>query len=292
MEEFDVDLPDGKLRVVRWGSGDRIVLAAHGITANAYAWAIVADALGDDVSLVAPDLRGRARSADLPGPYGLHRHADDLVAVMDALGVERTTVVGHSMGGFVAAVTAVRHPDRVSAVVLVDGGVTLAVPSGDDIDAILNAVIGPAMQKLSMTFPSDDAYLDFWRDHPALSQAWGPAVEAYLERDLAPGMSPRKSACVGDAIRTDGADVLAGREATTSVLNLPCPANLLWAARGMFNETPGLYTAERLAASQIAERGVTIADPIDANHYTILFDQAAAKVVADAIRSTPSQPPL
>src|SRR6266511_2772920 len=86
-----------------------------------------AELLDGEVTLVAPDLRGRAGSRDAPGPYGIGRHADDLVAVLDHLGVSEALMVGHSMGGFVATVAAVRHPSRTTGVVLVDGG--LAFPA-------------------------------------------------------------------------------------------------------------------------------------------------------------------
>jgi pimeloyl-ACP methyl ester carboxylesterase len=131
-----------------------VVLAAHGITANALSFGRVAEALAGRVDLVAPDLRGRAGSAGLPGPYGMAAHAADLIAVADHLGLDRVPLAGHSMGGFVVASTAAAYPDRVSGVLLVDGGVSLPVPAGVDVDAVLHAVIGPAMQRLSMTFAS------------------------------------------------------------------------------------------------------------------------------------------
>ncbi|MEV4481720.1 alpha/beta fold hydrolase [Micromonospora coxensis] len=185
-EELDVPVTDGTLRVCRWpGETGPTVLAAHGITANALSWAPVADALAGRATLIAADLRGRAKSNALPGPYGLAQHADDLIAVLDHLDLDRAPIVGHSMGTFVAAAAALRHPDRVSSVLLVDGGVTLQVPEGADVDAILEAVIGPAMRRLQMTFDSEEAYLDFWRGHPALSAAWSLAVRDYALRDLA-----------------------------------------------------------------------------------------------------------
>ncbi|WP_425470408.1 alpha/beta fold hydrolase [Streptomyces diacarni] len=73
-------------------------------------------------SLYAPDLRGRAASADLPGPYGLAAHVADVLALLDHLGQRRAVLIGHSMGGFVAALAAARHPSRVAGTVLVDGG--------------------------------------------------------------------------------------------------------------------------------------------------------------------------
>ena len=107
----------------------RCVVAAHGITGNHRSWQGVARALDDDVTLIAPDLRGRGRSADLPGPFGMRAHAADLVAVLDHLELDQAVLAGHSMGAYVAAVAATTDPDRWRRVVLVDGGVPLRCPT-------------------------------------------------------------------------------------------------------------------------------------------------------------------
>lgn len=277
MDEFDVPVAGGDLRVVAWGDGP-VVLAAHGITANALAWARVAELLAGRVRLVAPDLRGRARSNALPGPYGMAAHAADLMAVADHLGLDRVPLAGHSMGGFVVATTAAAYPDRVSQILMVDGGVALPVPPGADVDAVLNAVIGPAMQRLAMTFPSEDAYLDFFRAHPALGPSWGPGVEAYVRRDLAGSDGAFRSSCTMDAIRGDATDTLITDETVTAVLRLHCPARLMWAEGGMLGEPPGLYTGQRLAAVPFATEYVA-----GVNHYTILLADAGARRVADRV---------
>jgi pimeloyl-ACP methyl ester carboxylesterase len=56
------------------------------------------------------------------GPYSVRQHADDLVRVLDALSLDAVTVCGMSLGGFVGVSLAVSHPERVRALICVDGG--------------------------------------------------------------------------------------------------------------------------------------------------------------------------
>ena len=110
-EAVDVDVRGGPLRVGIWGTeAGAPVLCVHGITANHLAWQLVAEAL-PDLRIVAPDLRGRGRSSELPGLYGFDQHADDLADVIGRLNLGPVPVVGHSMGGFVAVAAAHRHPE-------------------------------------------------------------------------------------------------------------------------------------------------------------------------------------
>ncbi|MET3423863.1 pimeloyl-ACP methyl ester carboxylesterase [Actinoplanes tereljensis] len=265
MEEFDVAVEGGLLRCVEWAGDGPAVIAAHGITANALSWAAVARALDGGVRLIAPDLRGRAGSAGIAGPFGMAAHAADVIAIADHLGLERVALAGHSMGGFVVTETAQRYPSRVSSVLLVDGGLPLPVPPGIDVDTALHATIGPAMRRLSMTFGSVDEYLDFFRANPALGKYWSEDVSEYVRRDF----TGTGSSCVLDAIRADARDMLTA----------PAPAGfpLLGAVRGMQDEETGMYPAAVLEAA-----GAEIVP--DVNHYTILLGKGA-EVVADRIRS-------
>ena len=121
-EAVDVEVRGGSLRVGIWGAeSSPPVLAIHGITASHLAWQLVAEAL-PDLRIIAPDLRGRGRSSELPGPYGFDQHADDLARLIDQLGLGPVPIVGHSMGGFVAVAVAHRHPELISGVLLLDGG--------------------------------------------------------------------------------------------------------------------------------------------------------------------------
>ncbi|MEV0900115.1 alpha/beta hydrolase [Actinoplanes sp. NPDC049802] len=257
MEEIDIAVAGGKLRVLSWPGDGPTVLAAHGITANALSWACVARELRGRVHLIAPDLRGRAGSAHLPRPFGMAAHAADLREVSDHFGVTRPALVGHSLGAFVVAATAARY--QVGPVLMVDGGIPLPVPPDIDVDVALHAIIGTAMRRLSMTFPDADAYLGYFRDNPALGHYWTAGLEAYILRDF----TGSGSSCNPDAIRTDARDML--------TCPAPAPHPLLWAPRGLRDEPRGIYQQEHLT-------GVDAELIPDVNHYTILEGAGAARV--------------
>ncbi|MEU3463493.1 alpha/beta fold hydrolase [Streptomyces sp. NPDC006733] len=281
-EEFTVPVDGGDLAVLRWPATEPdapVVLALHGITGNALSWARVAHHLAGRVTLLAPDLRGRAHSAALPGPYGIARHADDAAAVAAAAGAPRVLLAGHSMGAFTAALAAVRHPDRFSTLLLVDGAVGFPAPLELAPDELITAVIGPAMSRLSMTFPDRAAYRSFWQAHPAIGSPWEPWVDDYVQRDLV-GQEPElRSSCRIEAVRTDGVDLFS-EEVLAAVHHLPGEARLLWAERGLMDEPQGLYDEGRLAAAGLDHPNVTALMLAGTNHYTILIGDDGARTVA------------
>ena len=276
------------------GGTPALILAAHGITANALSWQPVADEVSrrsgpTAVRFLAPDLRGRAGSRGLQGRWGLGAHVDDLMAVADAAGAERVVLLGRSMGAFIAALAAARHPARVRAAVLVDGGLAFPTPPGTDVDEMLHAVIGPAMARLSMRFADEHAYLDFWREHPALAPTFtspaADALSAYLLHDLVRDGDGWVSSCVPDAVRADGNDVLSDGEVHGAVhvaAAAAVPMELLWASRGMLDEAQGLYDESRLATLDVPPSVRVTAVP-GVNHYTVLLGPTGVQHVADAV---------
>lgn len=256
------------------------VIAAHGITGSGVSWDRVAAELGTAVDFLAPDLRGRGSRGQDPGPFTFTQMATDLVEELDHRSIERAVVAGHSMGGFVAVVLAHLFPDRVERLVLVDGGLPLPRPEGLSNDEMLNAVIGPAMARLSMTFESREAYHDFWRNHPAVGPYWNEYVETYLDYDLTGEPPTLRSKVNIEAVRGASEDTFASTIIEDAVTSLTVPAVLLRAERGLFDETPPLYTDDTVAKyPQVKDLGV-----VPENHYTILLGETGARTVADAIR--------
>jgi pimeloyl-ACP methyl ester carboxylesterase len=283
-DALDVPVAGGLLRVGRWSAGPDapVVLAAHGVTGNHLSWAVVADGLG--ATVLAPDLRGRGRSQAV-GPTGMTSHSADLLAVLDLLDVERALLAGHSMGGFVASRFAALHPDRVSGVVLVDGGLPLPEPPpGTTAEQAIAATIGPAADRLSMTFASVGDYLDYWRPHPALGPAWSPAVEDYLAYDLVGDPPALRSSVVLDAVRVDSGDLLDAEGAAADVRARPEPTVFLHAERGLLDQPDGLYPHALMVEHTKAFPDLDVRHVADVNHYTILLAEPGAAVVRDTIR--------
>jgi pimeloyl-ACP methyl ester carboxylesterase len=286
-EAFDVPVMGGRLRVGRWGSGDGpIVLAAHGITGTHVQLHAIADQLGPDVTLVAPDLRGRGRSSDIDGPFSMGAHADDLTAVLDHLEIERAVVMGHSMGGFAAVVLADRQPQRVQHLVLVDGGLPLDLGPLADLptDQVLAAMIGPALERLRMTFESVDAYFDHWRPHPALARDWNHYIEAAYEYDLG-GEAPALRSTVREvAVLADAESELVHDDVERALERLATPAVLVRAERGILDQEPPLYPDA--AVQPWLDRLPTLRTVLveGVNHYTIALTERGAKAVAEVTR--------
>lgn len=290
MKAHDADVAGGRLRVLSWGAGPRPVLAVHGITANAVCWQAVARALPEYCTLYAVDLRGRGHSAELPDPYGFDQHSRDLRAAVLALGLDQPVLVGHSLGAYIALLAADAHRETFGRLVLVDGGLPLPVPPGADLDALLAASLGPALARLAETYPTPEAYVQFWRAHPALTRAWTGDVEQYARYDLTGEPGRLRSRVVPESARSDSRDLLTSGERIAAALGrLGRPTPLLRAPAGMFGQPPGMLPDELAAYWQAQVPALAVTTIPDTNHYTILFSPAGAEAVAAQLAAVSSR---
>jgi pimeloyl-ACP methyl ester carboxylesterase len=264
-------------------AGAEPVLAVHGVTGNSRAWLAVARALGGGASVLAPDLRGRGASNALPPPYGMEAYARDLLAVLDHFELERPVLVGHSLGAYAVARFAADHPERAGGAVLVDGGLTAPVPPDVDPQAILDAVLGPALERLRLTFPSRDAYRDWWRSHPAFatSDVSDEDLIAYADHDLVGEPPQLRSSVREGVIRADATEML---EIGKPAHRLEVPAVLLCAERGMVDDPNPLQPpALGQPWADAAPESRRMAPVAGVNHYTIVMGAAGAGAVAAEI---------
>lgn len=289
----DVPVGGGALRVGVWeprdedtgGGALNTVLAIHGVTASHLAWPLVVEQL-PGVRVIAPDLRGRGASNGVQGPAGMTAHADDLAAVLDALETPTATVIGHSMGAFVAVVFAHRHPTRVKRLVLVDGGLPLDVPAGTDPAQLVPLILGPVAERLSRRWPDVEAYTDeFWRSHPAFSDEWSDELDAYIAYDLVPDGDMLRSATDVELMGDDVVDMNTGSALPEALAAVPASTLFITVPRGLQNETPGLYPPAHLKRLLAAYPTVRHMHFDDLNHYTVVMGRRGAATLGELVRA-------
>ncbi|WP_136067287.1 alpha/beta fold hydrolase [Modicisalibacter radicis] len=132
----EISLADGRLAGLAWGEvGAPTWLALHGWLDNAASFSRLAPRLADalGIRLVAIDFAGHGLSRCHPAGvyYAIWDYTHDVLDALASLGLERATLLGHSMGAGVACLVAAAMPERVARLVLIDGLGTLTTPSED-----------------------------------------------------------------------------------------------------------------------------------------------------------------
>ena len=143
------------LHCIDWGGAAAVpAVSLHGFALNAHSWDEVAPALSDLLHWYALDQRGHGLSARAPelADYSRDHMAGDVAAFIEALGLDRPVVVGHSMGGMNAMTFAAAHPDALRALVLVDVGPEVSVD-------------GAAQVRQFVAGPYEMDSLDDWVEH-------------------------------------------------------------------------------------------------------------------------------
>jgi len=136
------------------GAGAPLVLI-HGYTASTYAWKDVFDPLSQQFRVIAVDLKGFGFSGKPDGDYTRRAQGDLVIRLLDNLKIDRAILCGNSMGGEVSMNAAVRSPDRVSALILVDSSGVKVSGGGSVTPGVAEwPVIGPALTALALTSDS------------------------------------------------------------------------------------------------------------------------------------------
>jgi pimeloyl-ACP methyl ester carboxylesterase len=281
---FKVPVAGGALQVARAGpppdEAEAVVLAAHGVTASLMTWVSVARELDGRICLLAPDLRGRGRSATLPPPYGMSAHVADLIAVLDHVGTTSAVLLGHSMGAYLAVRLAAEQPERAAALVLLDAGLPIAPPGDPE---VLDAAVANVVMRLAITFATVDQYIQGWRAHPAFARAWNDDVEAYARYDLVEDGGVVRCAASAAAVRADTREMVLDDMTRTALDRARASTQLLRAERGLFDDDP-LIPADALHAFAAAHPSVRIEEVPGVNHYTLVMgDSPGPRRVAAAI---------
>src|SRR5689334_22241625 len=120
-DEWQIELHGHRVIYRIAGDGPPVVLI-HGMVNSSKHWERVALRLAERYTVVAPDLLGHGDSAAVPGDYSLGAPACSIRDLLTTIGIERATIVGHSLGGGIAMVFFYQFPQRVERLALVSSG--------------------------------------------------------------------------------------------------------------------------------------------------------------------------
>ena len=276
-----VPVKGGEIAVFQYGdgSGDPVLLI-HGVTSSNRAFQLFADALiARGKAPFAVDLRGRGDSNNLPGPFGMKQHAQDMATVIDHFGWTQPDVIGHSMGAFVAAALVGLYSEKVGDVVFADGGIPLPMPPGMTVEQIMPFVLGPAMTRLAMEFENKEAYRNYWKPQAAFVKGWSAVLDEYVDYDL----RGKKASTNPQAVEEDSRDLFGDDLIVKSLQGLQKPAIFIKAERGLQNEEGGLYPMPVLDAVLPAYPMLKLEFLADCNHYDMFLEATGAEKVAHII---------
>jgi pimeloyl-ACP methyl ester carboxylesterase len=254
------------LAVHEWPGTGPAIVCIHGLTANHVCWRSMADILAPKHRLIGYDLRGRGDSDKPPTGYSLDQHGRDLLALLDHFGLKKAVLMGHSLGAHIALKFSVAHPQRVSKLVLVDGGI--------DVRAEIIDSLGPAINRLGVEFPSLDAFLGIMRSLPMFAGRWNDYLERYFRYDVEtlPSGAVRSKASKG-AIAEELANLQRER-LWVYHHQVKCPTLIFRAPDGLLTATDCLMTqAEAVAMSRAIPKAKLVLVP-KTNHYTVLLGKS------------------
>lgn len=260
------------------GSGPPVVLI-HGMLNSSRHWRSVALRLAERHTVIAPDLIGHGGSATPRGDYSLGAHASSIRDLLAVLGVERATIVGHSLGGGVAMQFFYQFPQRTERLVLISSG-----GLGHEVSPLLRTASLPGASLLA-ALATQPRLLSALHDAGERLRARGSRRAVYLQalvRALRPLEQPGARKAFLHTLRAV-IDVQGQRVSATDRLYLlaDMPTLIVWGERD--NTIP---LAHGLAAQQAAP-GVCFESLPGAAHFPHLEDPGAlAEVLLDFLSTT------
>ncbi len=109
-----------RMHYSRTGDRKSPLILLHGFAANGLCWSVIAHTLEEEYDVIMPDFRGHGKSSVPDYGYRYDDHANDVIGLVNSLGISAPILIGHSMGGLVAAVVASRHPELIRGLILAD----------------------------------------------------------------------------------------------------------------------------------------------------------------------------
>lgn len=274
VQDFFVQTNQIQMHYIRFESAypeAETLLLMHGLTANAHAFdGVVLAGLSQKFNVISVDLRGRGLSDKPDADYSMAAHAHDIIGLLDALGLAKIYLGGHSYGSFLSMYLAAHYPERIKKLILMDAAAQMHPDTRN--------LLKPSLSRLDKVFPSFDAYLATMKEAPYLFEAWDEAMTSYYRADVGdnadgtvqPYAKPQHiEAAIEDPLTLDWENI---------IRKIPHPALFIHAkgAYGLPGAPPLLPEEGALATVHMLANCHYV--PVEGNHQTMLYGQGAKQI--------------
>lgn len=253
------------LHVNSWPGNGKSVICVHGLTANCRCWDNIASSLSPDFNVIAPDLRGRGNSDKPDSGYSVKNHVRDIHHTMHRRNIQRTMLMGHSLGALIALAFAAHYPDSVEKLILIDGGGPVSKPH---MTKILEG-IRPSLDRLNRVFPDPETYIKKMKKAPFL-RPWSQAYETYFLYELEPVQDGFRTKTRRDTIEEE-IENMKQEDPLTYYPQIRCPVLVLRAVKGLSSKNDLVLPENAVRKMEQHIAGIQVFDMEDTNHYSIIF---------------------
>lgn len=266
-----------QLHYVTWGQysqPERTVLLVHGLTNNHRVWSEFGPSLAErGWYIIAPDLRGRGWSGKPQHGFGIPYHVNDLLALCDALGLQRVHYIGHSLGALIGYFFASVHPHRLNRIVMVDAG---GRASPDILD-----ILRPVLERLGRVYPSLDDYLQSLQAESASVHSWNDYWEGYYRFDADEQRDGSVTLRTSKAAIEEELSINATINFDVVLPFIKAPTLIMRAGQGTRQPNWYVLTEEEAERVQGLIKGSKMVMIPDGNHYTIILSEVFKRNVLD-----------
>ncbi len=257
------------LHYIEYGQGDSVIIMLHGLTANAHAFdGLVAKGLDNGHRIISLDMRGRGLSYEPAFRYSVEDHAEDILGLMDGLGLEKVIIAGHSYGGYIGFYLAANYPEKVEKLIVLDAAIEM---NPNIIDMLAYAV-----SRVDKKFTSFADYLTAVKAAP-YNTFWDDAMLSYYRADVKDNDDGSVTPYSNLANITEMSIGLSRIDWADCVTQVKQPTLLI---NAMDEYTMG----EPLLPEQKARETVAVMQDVqyvqvDGNHQTMLYGDGAKQIV-------------
>ncbi|QDQ00412.1 alpha/beta hydrolase [Lysinibacillus fusiformis] len=238
------------------------IIAVHGLTGNHMQMHYYAELLKGEYRFISVDLKGRGNSAPAPANTGIDLHTQDILALIDALNIERPILMGYSMGAFIMANVASKRQD-IKGVILLDGAATCTDHQ--------RQIVEPSLGRISKPYETADAYVEEIKEiYGRLGVEWTDHLASVGRYEIEEKDGHWENKSDEEKIQLDFQSFYAYKPEDVFE-HVECPV-LLIHSTGNIGAMPALFLTESYIETLKYAKNVWKFTS-DSNHYTLVFEQ-------------------